>query len=123
MTHTGRNKPLLDGSSVPPPVRAVLERACQDCHSENTAWPWYAHLPPVSWKIHSDVAKARAVMNFSKWDSYTESEQQGFREAIGMAVKSHIMPPREYLFLHGRAKLSAEELELLAAWASGASKE
>src|SRR5437764_6931937 len=48
-----REKSLLTGSNVPVPVRAVLERACQDCHSENTVWPWYSHIPPVSWQIHT----------------------------------------------------------------------
>jgi len=59
-------KPLFGGAHVPEAVRAILQRACQDCHSENTTWPWYANIPPISRQIHSDVAKGRALMNLSK---------------------------------------------------------
>jgi hypothetical protein len=58
-------KSLLTGSNVPVPVRAILERACQDCHSEKTVWPWYSHIPPVDWQIHTDVEKGRAFMDFT----------------------------------------------------------
>jgi hypothetical protein len=114
---TVMEKSLLTGSNVPVPVRAILERACQDCHSEKTVWPWYSHIPPVAWQIHTDVERGRAFMDLSKWNDFTESERRGFTAAIGAAVQNHLMPPRKSVWLHPEARLSSDELELVRAWA------
>jgi len=113
-------KSLLAGTHVPAPVRSVLARACQDCHSENTVWPWYAGIPPLSSQIHDDVARGRTFMNLSKWNEYTEAERRGFRLAIGTATSSHIMPPRRYVWMHSNGRLSASELDVLNDWARNA---
>src|SRR4030095_2473559 len=78
-------KPLMKGSNVPARVRSILERACQDCHSENTVWPWYSHIPPISLQIHRDVERGRAFMDLSKWSDYTETQRRGYTSAIGAA--------------------------------------
>ena len=114
---TIKEKSLLTGSKIPVPVRAVLERACQDCHSENTVWPWYSHIPPISWQIRTDVEKGRAFMDLSKWNDFTESERRGFTAAIEAAVQDHLMPPPNYVWMHREARLSSHELELIRAWA------
>jgi cytochrome c553 len=108
--------PLMAGSNVPAPVRSILERACRDCHSENTVWPWYSHIPPISRQIHSDVERGRAFMDLSKWSNYTEAQQRGYTAAIGAAIQNHLMPPPMYVRMHGEARLSNEELELIRAW-------
>ena len=110
-------KPLLAGSDVPVPVRAILERACQNCHSENTVWPWYAHVPPVSRVIQHDVTKARAFLDMSKWNDYTEGERRGFALAIAAATQSRLMPPQRYIWMHDEARLSSDDLESIKAWA------
>jgi hypothetical protein len=115
---TADAKPLLAGSDVPAPVRASLERACQDCHFARTVWPWYAHIPPISWQVHSDVLHGRAFLDLSKWNEYTENERRGYRVAIRAAAASGVMPPAKYLWVHRDARLSRQELELLKAWAS-----
>jgi uncharacterized membrane protein len=114
---TVREKSLLKGSNVPVPVRAILERACQNCHSENTVWPWYSHIPPISWKIHTDVKSGRAFMDLSKWNNFTESQRRGFTAAIEAAVQDHVMPPPKYVWVHREARLSSDDLELVRAWA------
>jgi uncharacterized membrane protein len=114
---TVMEKSLLRGSTVPVPVRAILERACQDCHSEKTVWPWYSHIAPIARQIHSDVERGRAFMDLSKWNDFTESERSGYRAAIGAAVQNHVMPPPKYVWLHPEARLSSDELELVKAWA------
>jgi Haem-binding domain len=110
-------KSLLTGSNTPIPVRAILERACQNCHSENTAWPWYSHIPPISWQIHTDVERGRAFMNLSKWNGFTENERRGFTAAIDAAVQDHVMPPQKYVWMHREARLSSDDLEIVRAWA------
>jgi heme-binding protein len=112
----GIARPFLAGSNVPEPVRAVLQRACQNCHSENTVWPWYSQIPPVSWQIHDDVARGRAFMNLSKWSDYSEGQRRGFTVAIGAAIQSKLMPPAKYVWLHREARLSGDEIELVKAW-------
>ena len=113
-------KTLLSGSAVPVPVRAILQRACQDCHSNNTDWPWYANLPPISSRIHRDAAKGRSFMDLSKWNDYSEGERRGFQLAIGKALESHLMPPSTYVLMHREAQISDHEMEIIRAWADGA---
>jgi Haem-binding domain len=110
-------KALLADSSVPPEVRAILGRACQDCHSENTVWPWYASVPPISWQVHQDVTRGRAFMNFSKWSDYKEDQRRGYALAISTATKAGAMPPPKYLWLHPAAKLSDADVATLRTWA------
>jgi len=108
---------LLGGSRTPTPILTIFQRACQDCHSANTDWPWYSRMPPISWKIHEDVARGRKFMDLSKWDTYTDSERSGYLLAIIAATESHIMPPAKYVWMHPRAKLSDAELRSVKSWA------
>jgi len=111
------HKPLLTGSQISPQVVSALERACQNCHSGNTSWPWYSNIPPVSWKVHGDVARARQFMDFSKWGEYTDLQKRGFRTSIATAVETRAMPPRGYLVLHPEARLSEADRSALENWA------
>jgi Haem-binding domain len=99
------HRPLLAGSQVPTSVLSTVARACQDCHSANTHWPWYSKFPPLSWKIHKDVAQGRAFMDLSKWNEYTDSERKGYLAAIVAATQTHLMPPANYARLHREARL------------------
>src|SRR5437899_13031043 len=74
---TAVDTPLLAGSKTPQPVFTIFQRACQDCHSANTNWPWYSQISPISWRIHEDVAQGRKFMDLSRWDTYTDSERRG----------------------------------------------
>ena len=114
---TVTEKSLLAGSDVPTPVREILQRACRDCHSENTVWPWYAQLPVISSQIHNDVKEGRSFMNLSKWNDYTEGQRRGFRTAMGAVVQSGLMPPPKYLWLHRDTRLSDEDRKVIRAWA------
>src|SRR5439155_17285007 len=95
---------LLAGSGVPAPVRSILLRACQNCHSYNTAWPCYGAVPPVSWQVHTDVTRGRAFMNLSKWSEYSNEQRLGFMLAIQAATQARIMPPPKYVWIHRNAK-------------------
>src|SRR3954464_15839312 len=68
--------PLLKDAHIDRETRGIVERACQNCHSERTEWPWYSHIPPASWLLHSDVRQARERFNLSRWEGYSALEQQ-----------------------------------------------
>jgi len=107
----------LRGFDAPPAVREIVLRACADCHSQETKWPWYSNLPPVSWQIRADVDNARAVMDLSRWDEYSDEERHDFATEIARATRVHVMPPPKYLWMHHDAKLSNADLEVLKGWA------
>src|SRR5258708_1418578 len=79
-------KPLLAGADVNPIVSAMVERSCQNCHSEKTEWPWYSYIAPISWMVEGDVAQARSRMNLSHWHEYTIEKQQELLGRIGAAI-------------------------------------
>ena len=111
------NRYRLNGFDAPPAVRDIVLRACADCHSEETKWPWYSNLPPVSWQIRADVDDARAVMDLSRWNEYSDEERHEFATEIARATRVHVMPPPKYLWMHHDAKLSSAELDVLKGWA------
>jgi hypothetical protein len=110
------HEPLLEGAQIPTQLLSSVQRACQNCHSENTAWPWYSGIPPLSWQIRKDVAQARQFMDLSKWNDYSEREKRGFLISMAAALKTHTMPPARYVWIHPEARLSDAELVSLENW-------
>jgi hypothetical protein len=108
---------LLAGAQIPTQLLSSVQRACQNCHSENTAWPWYSGIPPLSWQIHKDVTQARQFMDLSKWNNYSEREKHGFLISMAAALRTHAMPPARYVWMHPEARLSDAELVSLQNWA------
>jgi mono/diheme cytochrome c family protein len=92
-----------------PATRVLAVRACFDCHSNETRWPWYSHLAPFSWLVQRDVDVGRRVLNFSEWDRPYEEAGESAK-----TVLEGEMPPAMYLPLHPSARLSAEEKRSLA---------
>jgi hypothetical protein len=107
---------LMVTAHVDPSVRDVLERACQNCHSERTTWPWYSHFAPMSWLIERDVQGARGRWNMSKWNEYGLEEQEEILSQIGPMIRNKKMPLPQYTFLHPEAKLSDADVALLYQW-------
>ena len=99
-----RREPVWDQ----PTTRALAARACFDCHSNETVWPWYAQVAPVSWLVQRDVDAGRSHVNFSEWNRL----QRGLR-GVRNDVMGGAMPPWYYLPLHPQAKLSPAEKETL----------
>jgi hypothetical protein len=97
----------------PQKVASSLKRACYDCHSNQTVWPVYTHIAPVSWLIARDVNLGRAHLNFSEWTRPgPEGEMPNFGEACEQ-VRAGKMPLRSYLLLHPQAKLTDSEVDAL----------
>lgn len=97
-------------------VRAVLERACQNCHSQRTQWPAYSYLPFVSWAVERDVAEGRRHMDLSRWDRYSTQQKQDLPARIGAEVRNRQMPLRRYVLLHPEARLSESEIQAIYDW-------
>jgi Haem-binding domain len=102
---------------APPGVARMLERACQNCHSERTEWPWYSYLAPASWAIEKDVSSARAHMNLSRWQDYSIEQRTTLLTMLAVEVRNRNMPLPKYLKLHPEAKLSDEDVQQLYSWA------
>ena len=106
---------------LPPAVAPVLQRACRDCHSNDTVWPWYSHVPPVSLMIRHDVEAGRAKFNFSQWASGSKPPTDNQLSEICDAVSDGSMPPRGYRMMHSEARLSTEDVDALCRWSQVAS--
>jgi len=96
-----------------PEVAAVLRRACYDCHSNQTAWPWYSRVAPVSWLIARDVKQGRAHLNFSEWSRYSPQAARRRLEEACEEVREGNMPLRNYRLLHPEARLSSKDVALV----------
>lgn len=102
---------------VPDDVNAVLAKACYDCHSNHTEYPWYAQIQPVGWWIQDHVDEGKEELNFSEFASYkTKRQLHKLHECIEM-IEDDEMPISSYISMHGDAKLTAEEKEKVITWA------
>lgn len=96
-----------------PQTRALAQRACLDCHSNETVWPWYAYIAPFSWLVARDVQEGRARLNFSEWDRQ-RGEVAHEPEEIVEVIYEGEMPPPSYLITHPAARLTDAEKQALA---------
>ncbi|MBV8843376.1 MAG: heme-binding domain-containing protein [Bryobacterales bacterium] len=115
--HQNPARPLLSTSSINPEAKAVILRACRNCHSEKTEWPWYSFVAPVSWLLESDVSRARGHMNFSHWEEYTTDQRFALLNQILAVVSARAMPPARYRLLHPEASLSDTDADRIIRWA------
>ncbi len=91
-----------------PATRDLVRRACFDCHSNQSVWPWYSNVAPVSWLVQRDVNGGRAHLNFTRWD-----QTQRHAKDVTEEVKTGDMPPWFYLPMHPKAKLTEAEKQAL----------
>jgi heme-binding protein len=103
--------------NVDPPVAAILDRSCADCHSNKTRWPWYSHVAPVSWFVIDHVNEGRSNLNFSEWGKLSWRQQRGMLEQICRETRSGMMPLSSYTPMHPGSKLSPEDVKTLCTWA------
>jgi Haem-binding domain/Cytochrome P460 len=107
------NPPVTAEISAPPEVKAILQRACYNCHSNQTQLAWFDEPAPAYWLVASDVKKARQVLNFSTFDSLPRAQQSGqLYEALNQ-IEFHTMPLKQYALLHHGAEITADEIALL----------
>lgn len=113
------NPPVTADIQASPEVESILRRACYDCHSNETRWPWYSQVAPVSWLVARDVRDGRKHLNFSEWGKKSETVRGKKQLEAGQQVAIGEMPMSIYVPLHGEAKLSDADKAALARWAGG----
>jgi hypothetical protein len=108
--------PVTAEIQAPANVRAVLKRSCYDCHSNETTWPWYSRVAPVSWLVARDVREGRKELNFSEFAGYAARRQAHKLKEVREQVADGEMPPWFYVAVHSDAALSPEDKALLREW-------
>jgi hypothetical protein len=92
-----------------PETRAIAKKACYDCHSNETVWPWYSNVAPMSWLLEKDVTEAREELNFSEWERFAGRKSA---EVVIDMVQTGEMPPARYSMIHPEARLTDAEKEM-----------
>ena len=103
--------------ATPDNVKNILERACNDCHSNTTKYPWYASIQPVGWWLADHVNEGKSELNFDAFMSYKPKKARHKMEEVNEMVKEGEMPLSSYSLVHRDAKLSLEDKLVLADWA------
>ncbi len=110
------SKTIFADSTVWQDAPKTIERACMDCHSSRTRWPWYSNVAPVSWLVAGDVSEGREHMDLSTWAENDQPQKLALLEDVCKLVKRHAMPLPIYIPLHSEAKLTDQEREEICAW-------
>jgi hypothetical protein len=112
-----RTNPPAPGALVAPPrVEATLRRACYDCHSNETRWPWYSRVAPISWLIVREVNVGRKEINFSDWGNYYPATRRRKLQWMGRSLREEKMPPWPYRLAHPDAHLADDDCQALDRW-------
>ena len=129
LTNPARTNPAappedaLTATNPPPPqIATLLQGACYDCHSDQTRWPWYSHVAPVSWLIASDVRDGRRHVNFSRWPHAYPDRAARLWENIRDELDYNEMPPAQYKLMHSAARLTKAQRQELIQWANQEAK-
>ena len=104
--------------SVPDNVLNVFKNACDDCHSNNTRYPWYVNIQPLGWMMARHINNGKDNLNFSDFGSYSQRKQGNKLRAIETSIKEGSMPLSSYTIMHTDARLSAEDKKLINDWVS-----
>jgi hypothetical protein len=108
---------LWTSTDVPPDVRQILTRSCNDCHSNETQYPWYSYITPSNYFLASHIEEGRSELNFSKWATYRRDQQVHKLDELCEVVEAGEMPLPSYLWVHRDAVLSDAEGKRLCEWA------
>ena len=103
--------------NVPKPIAKILKNSCYDCHSDNTNYTWYDNIAPLSWYIDNKIKRGKFSLNFSKWRSFEPWQRRiFFQGGIIYDINIDRMPPKSYLSMHPKAKISEEEKKQIEKW-------
>ncbi|WP_051259699.1 heme-binding domain-containing protein [Epilithonimonas tenax] len=113
------NKPInrkdnfVDINKTPDDVKVILKNACYDCHSNETKYPSYSYVAPISWTVKDHINEGREHLNFSEWGSYNKELKQNAVEKTISTVKNLKMPMPAYIGYHPKANLTTQQRKML----------
>lgn len=107
---------LTANNSLPPKISTLLKASCYDCHSNETNYPWYTYVVPVSFLIEKDVREGRNELNFSEWETLSKLDKLEKLDDISDALGSDEMPLEIYTTIHSQAKLTDSDKEMIISW-------
>lgn len=107
---------FLTLTQAPADIAALVKTACYDCHSHQSAYPWYTNIAPVSWLIANHIKEGRQHLNFSTWASYPAEKAAHKLEECAEEVGENKMPMTSYVVMHSEAKMTDAQKEKLVAW-------
>ena len=108
---------FLEETNPPKTVKNMLSETCYDCHSNNTAYPWYNNVAPVSYWLSDHVNEGKEHLNFSDWENYSLKQKDHKLEELIEEVSQGEMPLSTYKWMHKNARLSQEQIDSIVAWA------
>ena len=103
--------------AIPADVKTILAKACYDCHSNNTRYPWYANLQPLHWWLEKHIKNGKKEINFDDYTNKSLRYQYHKMEEVIEQVKEGEMPLNSYTWIHKDAKLTTEEKAKITGWA------
>lgn len=107
---------FLKTTAAPPEVAAAFRAACYDCHSDETRWPWYSYVAPMSWQIAQDVDHGRRHVNLSEWPADNPDVARKKIEDMSDEIDDGDMPLGKYTLIHKDARLTAQQKDSLTQW-------
>ena len=115
-TPIDESKDFVSVTNPPAQIATIIKTSCYDCHSNQTNYPWYTNIAPVSWWIGHHIEEGREHLDFSNWGDYSKKKADHKLEEFYEEVEEGEMPLSSYTRLHGEAALSEEDKVLLIAW-------
>jgi len=110
-------KVFLKQTNPPENVKVILQQTCYDCHSNNSKYPWYNNIAPVSYWIADHIKHGKKHLNFSEWENYSAKKAAHKLEEIAEMVAEGSMPLKEYTWTHDTARLTDEQRQAVVVWA------
>ena len=108
---------LIEANEIPKNIAKILKTSCYDCHSNQTVYPWYSNVAPVSWLVIRDVKEGRKELNFSDWETIDKMDKAKLLDDISEEVEDEEMPMPIYFITHSNAKMSDSDRKAIIDWA------
>lgn len=107
---------IENSMQMPENVRAIIKRSCADCHSHETAYPWYSKIQPSAWFLKDHIDEGRRELNFSVWNTYENRRKKRKLDEMCEQIEIKEMPLPSYLWIHRGARMSDEDIKTLCDW-------
>jgi hypothetical protein len=115
------NPPVKADLDAPIEIKNIFRTSCYDCHSNQTKWPWYSKVAPISWMIIDDVNEGRKHLNFSDWGTLFSGKREELKKKMWEELTADEMPPGKYIYLHPSASLEITQKNILKRWLQNSS--